>query len=160
MATIRKTFAKTRMGLMKFVNRTILAEPKRLYMSDWVAALGNMTDAQAEVGRYSGAPECGTVACYAGLTTIVGLGNKKAKELFAVWGVGAARQTALNLLAPVHGSKLRSELDYAFTDPGLMEVDLLPGSRAYAERVVKRFEGIMERYKDELNQPLPEGGAK
>lgn len=146
--------ARNAYELMQEVNRTILEEPKRLYMGSWVTAFKETRIETRLSDRMKFCtPSCGTVGCYAGWVTLLKLNQ----NLYSM-----AEEEALVLLTgeryPVYDSveyRLRSALDNAFcntevyADPFMFR-ELTPGTRAYARAVVKRFRAIMDQYEDVL----------
>lgn len=136
----RKSQAKTAWGLMQAVNRAILAEPRRLYMGNWISSFLDRRQAKEEVGF---TPACGTVGCYAGWVAMLAEGQ----ETFGV------QTTAVELLAGVGTNQngiLRDELVDAFLNTHAADKNgryLLAGTKPYARAIVQRFEVIMEEHK-------------
>ena len=169
--------ARNAYELMEAVNKELLAEPARLNMRHWIAAYKNLAEVQEyvlpspgarrSIAHHAAAPQCGTVACYAGW--VANLTHRSRVTCSNV------EETALRILAgdEYDRSGLRFALHEAFNTTSVFRtiktgktagrrVNVKPGTRRYAGLVVQRFKSIMAQFEGELRTrpvtvPLNEG---
>lgn len=122
--------ARTAYGLLRDVQRVILAEPKRVNMKTYAV--------DPEKEGYSNRPACGTVGCFAGWVVVLSKG----------------RQVALNGGGDEAGKLLGWDLHYELPGNGYHVFNAgsgdqcartLPGSKAHARAVYNRINGFIQR---------------
>ena len=135
---------------MAWVNRIILAEPKRLNMASWVSTFKGV----ALWARYRNdilrKPACGTICCWAGwIVTTAGFDTLFFHNGNSYSGV---ENQALKIIAG-DNTILAYDLREAFgrtrvsvNDSPFRQHELTPGTRAYAREVVKGFRKVMVKH--------------
>lgn len=126
--TIPLSKAKTAYGLVRDVQRTVLAEPLRV----------NMRTFTEDVSEEAEAPACGTVGCFAGWVNVLSRGR------MAALGLDDAAATAL--LGESLNYAIPGGLGYMFNAGGGDRCGrTTPGTKAHARAVSNRIEGFIKR---------------
>lgn len=124
--------AKTAYGLLRDVQRVILAEPTRVNM-------GVFTAPADDVARINRRPACNTVGCFAGWVNVLSVGRLAA--------MNADDFQAENLLGHDLNYRLPTGLQhYVFNGGGGDACGTTdPGTPAHARAVVRRIDGFIKR---------------